>query len=169
LIKDQDQYIQEQIRDTINCTRDYAWIRIPKTGSQSIKSLICNDKQHTHFSALGLVKIIGTERYDELFKFTIVRNPWDRLVSCYHFYNHKDSSFESWVKNGMKVQSGLRKSILRPLQPILQFGWFTDDNGNSMVDFIGRLENIDEDWKIICENLKIKSTKIPHKNRSRRR
>ena len=34
-----------------------------------------------------------TINFDDYFKFTIVRNPWDRLVSVFHFLNiKKDSS-----------------------------------------------------------------------------
>jgi len=158
--------VEKNLQDIRNCTREFIWIRIPKTGSQSIKSLIHDEIQHPHFSSQALVQVIGRQRYDELFKFTIVRNPWDRLVTCYHYYQHKESSFEQWIKNGMP--NNITGSKFRPSSLIHQLGWFTDEEGNSMVDFIGKLENIDKDWKIICDFLKIdEPEKIPHKNKTR--
>ena len=33
-------------------------------------------------------------RFDEYFKFSVVRNPWDRLVSVFHFLNINNESTE---------------------------------------------------------------------------
>jgi len=41
-----------------------------------------------------------------------------------------------------------------------------DQNGNRMVDFIGKFENVETDFKLITERLNIKE-KLPHKNISK--
>ena len=46
--------------------------------------------------------------------------------------------------------------------------WITDDKGKVVVDFIGKYENFDEDWKIVCEKIGIKA-KLPHRNKSKHR
>ena len=159
--------VERNLQRIRECTREFIWIRIPKTGSTSINSLLHDDINQPHFSSQVFLDL-DRQRYNELFKFTIVRNPWDRLVTCYHYYRHKKSSFEQWIKNGMK--NNIADSKFYPISPIHQLGWFTDEEDNSMVDFIGKLENIDKDWKIICDILKIdEPEKIPHKNKSRPR
>ena len=42
----------------------------------------------------------------------------------------------------------------------------TDDNGGLLVDFIGRLENFDEDLRRVCGRTGIELETVPHKNRS---
>lgn len=48
-----------------------------------------------------------------------------------------------------------------------QTDWILDDNGNIMVDFIGRVENIEEDLKKCFDIIGIKTNKIPHINKTK--
>ena len=41
-------------------------------------------------------------------------------------------------------------------------------NGERWVDFIGRFENLQEDWKIVCKNIGI-DEKLPHTNKNNNR
>lgn len=50
-----------------------------------------------------------------------------------------------------------------------QFDQLTDDKGQDViVDHIGRLENISEDWPLICDKVGF-SAKLPHSNKSKRK
>ena len=83
-----------------------AYIHIPKTGGTSIaralgaKSDRCKYK---HATIKGVKRVVGDD-FDDYFKFTFVRNPWDRIASWYMFGIHKGYrrikrlSFEEWVK-----------------------------------------------------------------------
>jgi hypothetical protein len=50
----------------------------------------------------------------------------------------------------------------------LQKEFFYDGNGNCIVDFIGKLENLDQDFKKICNKIGIEA-ELPHKNKSKRK
>ena len=51
---------------------------------------------------------------------------------------------------------------------VLQKDFVTDDSGKIIVDFIGRYENLSEDFQTICDKLKIDAS-LPHANKSQRK
>jgi hypothetical protein len=74
--------------------------------------------------------------FNTYFKFTIVRNPWDRIASVYDHLFGEDTvdheKFTSWVK---KISSS-RKNLN-------QYNLIYDKNEESLLDFIGKYENLD--------------------------
>jgi len=110
------------------------------------------------------------EDIDRLFKFTVVRNPYKRTVSAYHYLmDHRMISPGMGFKDFVK---GLRKRDL--LYPFYkdrvgahcskQFprAYF---KGELFVDFVAKLENISEDWKIISPYIGVE--KLPHVNKGK--
>jgi hypothetical protein len=110
--------------------------------------------------------------YSDYFKFAFVRNPWDRTVSLYHYLNkrykrllerdalHEDTyckqianinSFNDFIGNIDKfIPSSYEKYYMV--------------NGTIAVNFIGKLENLQEDFNIVCDKIGIPQQKLPHKN-----
>jgi hypothetical protein len=93
---------------------------------------------------------VTRRQYAEYFKFTIVRNPWSRAVSVYrnvmndpiHVREHgvaPDTSFADFLRR----HAG--RGMLRP-----QMDWIVDWRGNVPLDFIGRFENLAEDFPAIA-------------------
>lgn len=122
-----------------------------------------NDKEiFKHIAPYSLRELIGRDTWDEYKTFAFVRNPWDRLVSVYH-QNRKrpekfplaQESFETWIKGG--GTGSARKSMVR---------FVSDENGNIMVDFIGRFENLEEDFETMCNMIGIEAV-LPHLNRTK--
>ena len=135
------------------------FVHIPKTGGIFIRKALklpnptgVLDKDHVRPSFLGI-----KEYWEDYFTFTFVRNPYDRLVSSY-FFDHLRS------EQGRNINEGnIRKEIVRFDKTPAGFGNFIkefmpiDFNKNrkyiSMsnilenysLDFIGKLENLDED------------------------
>ena len=48
------------------------------------------------------------------------------------------------------------------------FDWISE-NGRIIVDFVGRFENLQEDWREICNCIGIAHIELPHVNRSERK
>lgn len=102
---------------------------------------------------------LENELYKKLFKFTIVRNPWDRMISFY-FSPHRGqikwdrNKFIKFVKETPSVNSFLSLGFLN------NFGSRPFNN----IDFFLRFENLDQDFQKLCDELGIKRTKIPHSN-----
>ena len=100
---------------------------------------------------------------DNYFKFTFVRNPWDRCVSNY-FFNKKKYPDSDHAK--MNFEDYLDDLDSHWTTSYNQIDWLLDDSGKNCMDFIGRFENFQEDFKKVCITLGIKNYKLPHVNKS---
>ncbi|ATC93400.1 sulfotransferase family protein [Pseudoalteromonas tunicata] len=109
------------------------------------------------------------EQFKSLFKFTIVRNPWDRLVSEYlykgHTFSFKDFLFKFYPKIGDDDFKGFN-GIYRHVMP--QSTFILDLEGNLLVDFIGKFENINHDFAEITRIITGSPLQLPHKNKTQK-
>jgi hypothetical protein len=96
------------------------------------------------------------------YKFTFVRNSWARVFSWYinvmdddkqmkRYRIPENASFHWFVEN--------RLNTLKD-----QLYYITDVNGTIGVDFIGRYENLAEDFSSVCKRLNISDPLLPRKN-----
>ncbi len=106
--------------------------------------------------------------FELVYKFTIVRNPWDRVVSGFSYLrttkrslpvNIKSMSFEDFVVKVFSKYGHDFDAHFNPQYP----NAFCD--GECFVDFIGKLESIQQDWKTIAQKIGAPEI-LPHKNRS---
>jgi hypothetical protein len=67
--------------DTYKCI----YVRIPKCASRSISQSLFDNLGGGHKTILEYQLIFSSKEFNSYFKFAFVRNPWDRLVSAYHF------------------------------------------------------------------------------------
>lgn len=111
---------------------------------------------------------IGRGLFDSYFKFGFVRNPWERAVSLYErgegIQMHDRMSFEEFI-DWMQFSSS---TCIHPPVHRHQFDWFVDPSGNILVDFIGRFEDLRENWAFVCRRLGIHKP-LPHANQNPRR
>jgi len=105
----------------------------------------------------------------DYFSFSVVRNPWDRMVSAY-------SSLDTHLISTARAQ-GIdlerltfaefleQSTIIKHIHLLPQHEFITDDSGRQLVDFIGRFETFTTDFALICDRLGVNSA-LPHANRS---
>ena len=90
------------------------FVHIPKCGGSSIKQMLNdkNDKSIIHNKLKDDIEDLKKENldYEKYLIFTMLRNPWDRMVSYYFFYkniiktnetislNSKKFNFSDWLK-----------------------------------------------------------------------
>jgi len=104
---------------------------------------------------------IAQHDYESYFKFAIVRNPWARIVSEYCFRGHARSfTFRDFLTRHLPAPS--MSDQYRHIVP--QCDFLFDGNGRKIVDYVGRFENINEDFKPVCDRLGLKFDKLPHVN-----
>ncbi|MEJ7841874.1 MAG: sulfotransferase family protein [Rubrobacter sp.] len=125
------------------------------------------------------------EGYRDHFKFAFVRNPWDRLVSCYS----QKIATEPQI-------AGMKRPNLNPpgedgrFYPGMPFAEFVeavhatpdekanphfrsqhtvvcDPQGRVMADFVGRFENLREDFAVVTERIGASALELPHRLKSR--
>lgn len=150
----------------------YSFIHINKTGGSSIEKAL--HAPLIHETALTFRERIGQKRWDDRFSFAIVRNPWDRAVSHFHYrkmtnqtgLGNKPLAFKEWLQ---RVYLERSPEYMNEEQMFLtQADWVCDEQGRVMVDYIGRFENLQESWDTICEHLQREKTSLPHVKKSSR-
>ncbi len=118
-----------------------------------------------HINAQKIKDKLPEKIYNTYFKFAFVRNPWDWQVSLYHYMlqykehpQHqiisKMKGFDEYIEWRINHDMGLQKDFLY------------DANGKILVDFIGKFENLQEDFNTICSRILISPTLLPLANSS---
>lgn len=169
----------------ISFQKRFLFVHIPKTAGNSIQSVL-RDYSEDELVALrseqdgverfGLrnpkYKIkkhsmladyrdaLGEGQFADLYKFTCVRNPWDRMVS---FYFTPTQKTERWDRKKFRKIVSTAPSIADYLQ---LDNSESDPFGN--VDYIMRFENLAQDFHTVCAALDIPPKTLPQYNRSNR-
>ncbi len=147
---------------------NFIFIHINKTGGSSIEKAL--NIPFAHRTALEKIEKIGRQQWENKYTFTIVRNPWDKVVSHYHYCLQKDKTvigvristigFADWVKLFYGNKDSLHgKAPTRMFMP--QSNWITDHDGQILVNFICRFENLNDDFNYVCGKLG-KTAILPH-------
>ena len=142
-------------------------------------------KHPQHYTALEERQLIGEEDYNNRFKFTFVRNPWGRLLSSYtSIYRSREGrrqklvtyedaispeKFNEWavdVLTNRIVEKCSRKYPTCDHQRIMHWpclDWITDKDGQIIVDFVGKHETLEEDYKKILSLIEARvKCPMPH-------
>ena len=153
------------------------FIHVPKCAGQSVRDTLFKNLQPGHIHASTYQLVFSRKLYCDYFKFTFVRNPWDRLVSAYYFLkgggaHEKDrrwaesqlsdyDSFEDFVSRGLGKEEVLSWPHFRP-----QVDFLSSPNGMVEIDYIGRFESIQEDFDFISQRLGI-NRELLHINKAK--
>lgn len=140
------------------------FIHIIKTAGVSIEKQF-NQPTHDHATAMEYKTRLG-HAFKDYFSFTIVRNPWDKMVSQFFFNGHK------WVEPGTTFKEYIQlfakgKQISR-YSPF-HLPYITDDKGEIIVDYIGKFESLNESMKHVYNKINIPYQILPHENKSQRK
>lgn len=108
---------------------------------------------HKHARAIILREYLGTERFNQYYKFAIVRNSWDWLASLYFYIKREKTHVDHTLANKLTFNKFLKYYL--KTDPLLQLDFLTDYKGNIIVDKIGRFENLEPDLALILRELNI--------------
>lgn len=151
----------------------FIFIHINKTGGTSIRNAFGIDG-YQHRTASQIRALIGVDAWQSLFSFSVIRNPWDRLVSIYHwrvrtnqtFLAEKPVPFKEWLwlclsdKDSVYVKNSL---MLAP-----QSYWLSDlETGEIIVTELLRFENLRSDFDCLTARLDVSVERLPHEKKTR--
>lgn len=147
----------------------FAFIHLPKCGGTSVGNTLANylevpkqqirsrPEKFLYAKRFHHGKFYGAQQnkvnIDDYFIFSLTRNPWTRMVSYFHYstsrpktqHMYKDLTFETWMLS----------AYYKALDP--QMAQLSDGSSgiSKHIDYVAKLETIDKDWPVICENLGI--------------
>ncbi|WP_156819989.1 sulfotransferase family 2 domain-containing protein [Synechococcus sp. PCC 7336] len=151
---------------------NFIFIHINKTGGSSIEKAL--DLSFKHETALEKIQKIGRSQWNKKFTFTVVRNPWDKVVSHYHYRVQTNQTnlgvepieFREWVKLSYRDKDPFYYDMPKMFMP--QSDWISDNDGTILVNFVCRFENLQNDFEKVCKSLKRKA-ELPHLKSSKRK
>lgn len=157
---------------------DCLFIHVPKTGGRSILTA-CGDMPGEHLPLQSYIQSMGKDTVDKMFKFTVVRNPWDRTFSYWRYFVRNTPGFEKykdkftqWILDKAMVFNTQAKIPFTPFpgsdhapwyQAIdeisttnLQLNhmlWYKNVNGINQMDVFLRFEHLAEDFELVKERI----------------
>lgn len=173
----------------ISLKNNFLFVHIPKTAGNSVQNIlrtysedrvVCLHPFQDGFERFGVISerfktqkhsilkdyqtALDKELFDKLFKFTIVRNPWDRMISCY-FSPHL--GVVAWDRDQFK-------RLIFEVEPITSFLSLEPSEDDTLapfrnIDYFIRYENLNEDFRKVCDLVGIPWETLPTRNKSQRK
>jgi chondroitin 4-sulfotransferase 11 len=174
------------------------FVHIPKTAGSGIANRLYTENLKTeqdsleyekHESILNVKSYLGESDFRNYFKFAVVRNPYDRLVSWYHYYqelwggdnNDRPAcnpehikeflswDFDEYVANIKEWPNwDCTTEVACPHFAIApQYKYIIGYGNFVLVDLIARVEFLKEDWKHISERLGMEYAPLERVNATR--
>lgn len=154
---------------TISDEYKFIWYQVAKVGTRTILNTL-KDSNVLLSREDAYNNYVPAKVYKDYFKFAFIRNPFDRLVSCWlnKVYKRKDNRFKA------------SDEMLRNMQTFSGFISFVETldletcdehirNQSSLIDlsninYIGRMENFEEDLDEVFNIIGIKNNVLTVKN-----
>lgn len=132
-----------------------------------------------HTTGGQLSKIIHSGNWHQNFKFAFVRNPWDKLVSAYHFCRTRPirQVFGSDPRISFRTRLSFLSAVMllfrtwARLYPMKSSSsYITSSKGNLLLDYVGRYEGLEMDLGRVFSRLGLRlPTELPKRNRTQHR
>jgi hypothetical protein len=156
------------------------FVHIPKCAGISVCKSLFGNLGGGHLSIRKYQIVFSRSEFSKYFKYTFVRNPWDRIVSAYYFLKeggqaesdrkwaeknlYAYSNFDRFVKEGLH-----RRNIQSWSHFIPQYKFICNSKGKPLIDFVGYYENLEKDYLHIQKKIGVHSSLLRYnKTRSRK-
>lgn len=182
----------------INHKYKFIFVHIPKCGGHSVDKFFLDrglvDIPKWHATSESLINDHGVNFWNKYYSFSIVRNPWNRMVSEYFWQKENGTSDTkiSWGNSTIDFKSFLKMAVKSPTNhrafkhsdsfntwyPELeircghlndQSSFIFDKNNRLLVNEFIKLENIKHDFPKILQKIGLPPHDLPHKNQSKRK
>jgi hypothetical protein len=132
------------------------------------RTLISQDRSYLkHFGPIvdhpkaTQVRAFDRKAWDRHFKFSFVRNPYERVVSAYFYLTRKSPGERLPFRDFVSRLVGGSDEFLRWRSFVDTWPVYTIDD-RVVVDYIGRFENLGADFDVLCDHLKLPGSHLAH-------
>lgn len=115
-----------------------------------------------HLSARALKQILDPELWVRYYKFAVIRNPFDRIVSFYEY--HKMTGERGLTKGRNFKEWFWHVEFIPSMKPYVY-----DEADNLLVDKLIRFEDLESGFRETCHEIGIDSMSLPHEKKSKRK
>jgi len=152
----------------------YIFVHINKTAGTSVGRAIGLPVKD-HLTAKEIIARVGKQNWNASYKFTVVRNPWDKVVSLYEYRRKKNKTqiasrsitFTEWVElTHGENRNPFYYDNVKSFQA--QVEWLKDDDDHITIDFVARFETLRADFEQIRDAIGTRAD-LPHLNASSRK
>jgi chondroitin 4-sulfotransferase 11 len=176
----------------LDIKNNHIFLHIPKTGGSSVEEAFedCGFskgwvRRRSHWKLSEYKELFNRDlpelreiNYGDMFKWTIVRNPWDKLVSEYYYWRQCPNTCEAYGNGEMdfhrfvEIYQDVEKDIYKGISGIdpSQQGDRAHRRPQKFfmapiydLDYVVRFENLQEGINTVCDKIGIKRKKLPHK------
>lgn len=162
----------------ISLKNKFIFIHVPKCCGSSIEKVLADDScilrgntwphnlklhyplNHCTLNDIKESKVLHPN-FDKFYSFTFVRNPFSRLVSEY-FYLKDRLKLSNDIKKELIYLASQNKNGVMGNHCMHQHKFINDK-----INFIGKFENLQEDFDIICDKIGIPQQQLPHHNKTK--
>jgi hypothetical protein len=114
----------------------------------------------SHHYTTDMVKSKFPNKFKHYFKFTFARNPWDKAVSEWRYFSKIITDYNIEFKDSINS-----KKYWSYAYPWTEHAW-EQFRFALECDFVGRFENLQEHFDIVCDKIGIPQQQLPHQNKT---
>lgn len=152
-------------------SHQYIYYRVPKTATRSVLKYLEDTSKidFGHRVKLDGYNVTYNEEWNSYFKFAFVRNPFDRLLSCFLDKTKKVIGTEWEIKRYVEYKDYSFEAFIDDLTPEnISLDGHTQEQyvmiNLDQINFIGRFENFEHDFKYVINKLNLQTRNIEHFN-----
>lgn len=187
----------------VSTEHDFLFVHIPKTAGNAIQNVlreysearveadadhldgehrfgVTDEKYGTtkHSPISEYQAAIEPEVYERLFKFAVIRNPWDRMISAYFSPHRGDvewrpEAFREFVQDQPPLRYYIdtldfKGRLAGKIARVSPGGAQLVKPLGEDLDFVFRFENLNEGFQRLCDHIGIPKQSLPVRNESNR-
>lgn len=152
---------------TISSEKKFVWFRVAKVGTRTLLNHFKECRIELDVEHANSV-YYSPNLYRDHFKFAFVRNPWERLLSCWkdkvmrqNYFRFSSNelnrmkSFSNFVEYVETLDIDTCEKHIRSQSALIDL---------NVIDYLGRIERFDEDTGLIFDKLKLPQKEIISRN-----
>jgi hypothetical protein len=141
------------------------FVHVPKTGGISVSKSLFGNYSGGHYEIEWYRRHYQKRTFSRYFKFSFVRNPWDRLYSAFNFLGSGGfhSGDQQWFEENLAKYTCFDDFVLAWLSTETvrsghihfrpQHRFLCSISGELLVDFVGRFESLEQDYEFVRQRI----------------